>query len=242
MILRVGFIFVILFIISSCSGIKELDTAQSLYKAGIKASKSGYSETALYHFKKLKSQFPYSKLSIQADLAIADVFYDRESFLEAEAAYKVFKDFHPKTKPDYIAFKLAMSIYKQLPDTVDRDISLAFRAIGYFNEVIKSYPKSLFRKKALAKRKNAVKKLAEKELYIANFYLKRKIYISSLPRYEKILKKYPNMGFNSKALYGAAVSAYKLNKKSKARSYLGALKKNHSSNSEYKKAKRIISN
>ena len=106
---------------------------------------------------------------------MADLHFKRESYAEAQIAYQNFRDLHPKNpRIDYVVFKIAMSFYQQLPDSVDRDLSLAQDAIYHFNEVIKLYPQSEFTAQAKEKRDKAFVMLAEKEFYVADFYFKQK--------------------------------------------------------------------
>ena len=87
-------------------------------------------------------------------------------------------------------------------------MSLADKAILYFDEVMSSYPSSPDVKEAGAKKAEAVRMQADKELYIANFYFRKKQYVSALGRFETLLKNYASVdGFAQQALYGGAASA-----------------------------------
>jgi len=111
-----------------------------------------------------------------------------------------------------------MSYFNQLPSTIDRDLSQAHKAILYFDETMNSYPTSQHVKEAAEKKTEALKKLAEKEQYIADFYFKREMYDSALRRYEKLLKDYPSLGFELPGLYGASVSALRAGDMEKGKS------------------------
>ena len=62
-----------------------------------------------------------------------------------------------------------MSFFNQLPSTIDRDLSVAERAILYFDEVITSYATSPFAKDAAEYKTKSLKMLAEKEYYVGRF-------------------------------------------------------------------------
>ncbi|MCB0384856.1 MAG: outer membrane protein assembly factor BamD, partial [Bdellovibrionales bacterium] len=147
---------------------------------------------------------------------------------------------HPRI--DYVTFRLAMSYFKQLPDTIDRDLSLAGKAILYFNEVIQSFPRSEFVGQAGENKTACLKKLADKELYIADFYFSRDMYDSALGRFEDLLATYPDLGYEPRALYGAAFSSFKLKDLPKARSLYDRLVTQHPNSSEAEKLKSEIGN
>ena len=161
-----------------------------------------------------------------AELSIADVYFKQESYAEAQVAYQTFRDLHPKhAQISYVVFRLGLSYFNQLPETVDRDLSLATNAILIFNELIKNHSSSEFINEAKEKRDKALKMLAGKEDYVADFYFIREKYDSALTRYEGILSKYPNLGFDAKALSRAAVCASKIGEQNKARKHVFELER-----------------
>jgi len=53
----------------------------------------------------LRSQYPYSFFATPAELMLADILYLQENYVEAAAAYILFRDFHPKsTDIEYVIF------------------------------------------------------------------------------------------------------------------------------------------
>lgn len=211
---------------TGCTSSEKYDTstAEGAFKQAEEFEKDERYEEAAAKFTDIKNKFPYSKLAIAAELKLADVQYKREAFIEAQSAYQLFKEFHPKhPQADYVTFRLAMSYFNQLPNSIDRDLSVADKAIIYFDEVLNSYSTSQFSEEARKHRIEAVKMLAQKELYVANFYVKRRKFDSALKRYEVVLKQYPNLGLDTQALYGAARSAIKSGEKERGQQYLKSL-------------------
>jgi outer membrane protein assembly factor BamD len=119
-------------------------------------------------------------------------------------------------------------------------LSVAERAILYFDEVIQSYPKSAHVKDAQEYKTKSLKMLAEKEDYIGNFYFIREHWESALGRYEGLLQKYPNLGFDAKALYAAAVSAHKMKDVGKTKTYYNRLITQFKGSKEAEKARSEI--
>ena len=83
----------------------------------------------------------------------------------------------------------------------DRDPEKPFLAIQWFNKFIEQFPDST--KRVAEAREKIVECrniLAEREIYIGNFYKKKKNYKAALERYKNVIEKYPETDFNEKAL------------------------------------------
>ncbi len=232
----------------SCSSLgtdEALDekTPEGAYKlAELYSNKKRYEES-LARLRTIKNKYPYSKYAVLSELKIADIEFAREYWPEAETAYRLFKEFHPKhPRSDYVSYQMALSQYNQLPSTIDRDLADAYQTLRYFDDVILTYPNSKWVQPAKKYKNKTIKMLAEKEQYIASFYFIREHYLSALGRYEGILNRFKGVGMEQGALYGAAVSAYKINDLEKAKMYLESLAKNFPDSDEYKKAKEKIKN
>ncbi len=240
--LKLLFIFAItIFFVACASEEKNADTPEGAFKIAKEFDDAERFEIAIQKYSDVKNKFPYSSFASTSELAIADVQYKRESYPEAQIAYQNFRDLHPKhVKIDYVIFRTGMSYYMQLPDTIDRDLSLANDAIYSFNEIIKSYPQSEYLKESREKREKAFTMLAEKEIYIADFYFRQKIYDSALLRYESAYKKYSGFGLDPKALLGAVKSAYQIKNIEKQKEYSKILSSKFPQSDESEKLKNLV--
>ncbi|MFN7729025.1 MAG: outer membrane protein assembly factor BamD [Bdellovibrio sp.] len=209
------------------------DSAEQAFKLAQEYDKEERYEESLRRYNEVKNKFPYSKFATMAKLAIADVYFKQEAYAEAGVAYQNFKEMHPKhAQVDYVTYRLAMAYYEQLPGTIDRDLTLASSAIMAFDEVINQYPNSSYLQEAKDKKTEALKKLAAKEEYIADFYFKKELYESALARYEGLYRTYPNLGFDAKALSRAAISAQRSGDLERAKKLLAVLKQKFPGSSE----------
>jgi len=198
-------------------------------------------EEAIRRYTEVKNKFPYSNFATKAELAVADVYYKQESYPEAQVSYQAFRELHPKhPQIDYVVFRIGMSYFNQLPSTLDRDLTVAGEVIASFNELMKNYPNSQYINEAAEKKLTTVKMLAGKEDYIAHFYFKREMYESALPRYEGLIAKYPGVGFDEKALYGAVASANKIGDSFKTKKYMDELRKKFPNSDEIRRAEKEI--
>lgn len=238
-------LLLVLSVLIGCSSSSEIDTStpEGAFKLAEKYEKDDRFEEAISQFNQVKNKHPYSKLATEAELRIAEIYFKREDFIEAQNAYQVFKELHPShQRIDYVTYRLGLSFFKQLPSTIDRDLAVAERAILYFDEVVQSFPQSPHVKEAAEHKIKALKMLAEKEYYIGNFYFIRDHFESALGRFEGLLERYPNLGLDAQALYGAAVSAHKLKDTAKTRTYLQRLTSRFKDSPEAEKARREIGN
>lgn len=236
------FFLALLFLVGCSSGeLADSETAEGKFKIAEELEKDERYEEAITKFTEIKNKHPYSKLATEAELRIADIEYKRENYIEAQNAYQLFREFHPKNpRSDYVVFQLAMSYFKQLPDTVDRDLTLAKKALLYFDEVLTSYKNSAHVKEASESKDLVLNMLAEKEIYIANFYFKKELFDSALGRYEGYLKTYPNRAQELFALHRASLCAAQLGERDKIEKFLKILTAKYADSSETKAVKELL--
>lgn len=139
----------------------------------------------------IKTQHPYSYYATPAELLLAEVQYKQENYVESAASFLLFRDLHPKhEKIAYVIFMTGESYYKQLPDTIDRDLEAGLEAMKYYNEIIDRYSSTEYVAKAQKRIKKCQKMLTDKDLYVADFYFKTKVYEAARFWYLDILTKH----------------------------------------------------
>lgn len=218
------FLLVFLGLIGCSTMDKKSDTPDGAFSIAEEFDKDERYEEAIRRYTEVKNKFPYSNFATKAELAIADVYFKQESYPEAQVSYQAFRELHPKhPQTDYVMFRIGLSYHNQLPSSLDRDLTVAQEVIESFDDLMKRFPSSQYVNEAAEKKLETLKMLAGKEEYIAAFYFKREMFNSALTRYETLIAKYPKLGFDEKALYGAAVSANKIGDAFKAKKYLNEL-------------------
>ena len=172
--------------------IDENDPA-ALYKDAEDEIQSDHYLVAIEKLKNIKNRFPYSKYSLEAHLRVADIYFLQEQFDEAAATYESFRDLHPKhPKGAYALFRIGKSYFNSIPSQIDRDLTSAEKSLEIYESFLRAYPTA----EETAEARQDISKLrdllSKKELLIADFYFKRKIYHSAKNRYKKILDLYPD--------------------------------------------------
>lgn len=176
----------------STASVDENDPV-SLMKDAEEEITSDHYQIAVEKLKAIKNKFPYSKQAVEAQLRIADVYFLQESYAESAAVYESFRDLHPKhPKAGYAMFRLAKSFFNDIPSPVSRDLTPASRALEAYLDFTRRFPtapEAVEAHKDITEIRNL---LAEKELYVGDFYFKRGFYDSAKPRYKKVLELYPD--------------------------------------------------
>jgi outer membrane protein assembly factor BamD len=232
---------ILTFLGCSSSDKKATSEAEQAYQSAEKLEENERYEESIDKYNEVKNKFPYSKFAVMAELRVADVHFKREAYVESQTAYQLFKELHPRhPQIAYVTFRLALSYFNQLPETIDRDLSVAHRAIYHFDELTRNYPESEHVAEAKEKRKDARNRLGEKEAYIADFYFIRDKFESALGRYEGLLKEFEVDGFAPVALLGAARSAKKAGELDKAKKYFSRLVRDFPSSEQAEEAKDLM--
>ena len=180
--------------------VDESDPAQ-LYQQAEKDIGSARYQIAIDRLREVRNKFPYSKFSAAAQLRMGDVYFLQESYSEAAAAYESFRDLHPKhEKVPYALFRIGESYYNDIPSPIARDLTPAQKATDAFREFLKRFPNDENAAKAKELNAKAYSSLADKELYIADFYFREESYMAAQKRYEKVIAVYPDTDAGKKAV------------------------------------------
>lgn len=151
-------------------------------------------------FQALKDRYPYSELAPEAKLRMADALYRLELYEEAYDAYDEFERLHPiNPAVPYALYQKGMSYFSQIRN-VDRDQAPTRRARDEFERLLQRYPDSDYSFRARRKLRECYAYLAGQELFIADFYLKKKQYRAAKERYRYLLENYPDFGQYHRAI------------------------------------------
>jgi len=185
-------VFLAIFL-ASCAGtpIQE-DDPKTLFQEAEEEVGSNHYQIAIDKFRVIKNKFPYSKYGIDAELRIADVYFLEESFPEAAMSYESFEELHPKhEKVAYAMFRTGKSYFNDMPTEVARDLSSAQKALEAYRNFLIKFPKDTHTTEAETDIEAIRNLLAKKELYVGDFYFKRKHFAAAAERYRRAVDLYP---------------------------------------------------
>ncbi len=162
-----------------------------LYKEAEEDFKHDHFQIAIEKFRIVKNRFPYSKVAVDAALRIGDVLFEQELFGDAALAYENFRDLHPKNeRTPYAMFRIGKSYLNDTPRPVSRDIASATKAADAFGQLIRRFPDAKETQDAKVDLLDARNLLAEKEIYIGDFYVRAKETGAAKPRYQKVIDQF----------------------------------------------------
>jgi outer membrane protein assembly factor BamD len=210
----IGVVLICCIVLLSCAGKHKQQAAPKdpalLYTGGMVLFNNGKYKEAIEVFTRLKDYFPSDELyAPKADIRIADCHCFRKEYPEAITRYLEFKKQHP-FHPDipYVEYQLGICHYRQVLSK-DRDQKATEKALTAFENVVANYPDTIFAQKAQEKIIFCRRRLAENELYIARFYLRKHKYTAAEKRASSALEKYPSSGLDDQALYYLAFALHK---------------------------------
>jgi len=164
-----------------------------------------------------EKRFPNSKLAPQFKLNLAYAY--KEFYQESEAIAmldKFIRSYPNHPALDYAYYLKGVVLFRDrgffkeltLQDISDRDVSQledSFKALKIMTQL---FPKSEYFDDAKNRMTYLMNKIAEKELYVARYYMRRDAFIAALNRAKYVLENYPETVHQEEALI-IKISAYK---------------------------------
>lgn len=165
-----------------------------------------------------KSRFPHTREGQEAGLRIADTYFVQKQYLLAAQSYETFVQLHPlHPQAAYALYRAGVSYFKEAPKAIDRDQEYLFKA----KETLQKAMRLAYQTPYLELIENALRtidaRLAERLFYIGRFYYRTGEYLSSIPRFEEMIEKYPGSEQVPKALYYLVRSHLELSRPDSAR-------------------------
>jgi outer membrane protein assembly factor BamD len=160
-------------------------------------------------FRNVRREFPYSRYAALADLRVADCNIKDGKYAEAIEAYNQFVRYRPShPEVPYARFMVAKANFEQIPSdwllsppAYERDQHYAQESLRLLRRFMLDFPEDPLMPRAKNMAEQAVKLLAEHELYVANFYLSREHPRAAVGRLNTLLRSYPGSGYEPQALY-----------------------------------------
>ena len=164
---------------------------------------------AIAYYQHLRTKFSFNvPLASAAELRLGDVAFERERWREARNHYRSFLRFHPKhEKADYAAYRVGLCSFREIPGdswitppSIERDQRDVREALRMMREFQSRFPKSEWVEEAKKAAVQCEDKLASHELYVAEFYAKRKKWKGTVLRTQTLVNTYPESTLAPKAL------------------------------------------
>ena len=210
--------------------------AEAAYRAAVKTLEGGSNDEAIRAFSALKLQFPYAtRWSTLAELRIADAHRNSGDCATAAVSYQDFvRTFPAHAEVPYATYQAANCYYQLMPSNIfflpqpwQRDRRTTQQAEAALRAFIRKFPNDVNIDAARTQYREVRRRLSNHELYVAEFYFKRKAYEGSARRLADLIQAYPDSDAAPQAHILLAHSRLKLNQPVEAKRVLIALTQAH---------------
>ena len=190
----------------------------------MKLSENKQFEEAIECLEVFKSRFPQTPFSREAELSIADNYFNQKEYLLAADSYMMFVKMHPtSSKIDYAYYRLGLSYLKETPKTIDRDQQYLDKAIHYLRITVATFQGSEYHEAAVESLKDARGRVAKRNYYIGRFYYRTGQYLSAILRFLDVVNDFPESELVPEALYKLVISSGKLQRTSESKLFYSKL-------------------
>jgi outer membrane protein assembly factor BamD len=197
--------------------------AGKLYEEGEKQLQAGRYDQARESFARLAERHPESDLVPVAAFLVGEAYYRNEEYEKAAKEFDHFVTLYPSHAiADLGQYRLARTYFDQMP-IVERDQGVTLRALTEFQRLIRLYPESRYAPDSIAKIEACRLRLAEKELWVADYYMQRNNPQAALQRYDAVLKDFSRTAAVPETLYRKADLLIRLNRNDEAQIVLRRL-------------------
>ena len=189
-------------LLSGCSSDENFGNSGEdfLYTEGVRSINISNWARAITIFQQLEAQFPFGQYAEQSQLELIYAYYRNSEPEAARAAADRFIRLYPDSESlDYAYYMKGMAYYSEdsrilgryLPtDPSKRDPGKARESFADFAQLLNIYPNSQYAGDARARMVYLKNLLAAYEVHVAEFYIKRQAYLSSLNRARYVVENY----------------------------------------------------
>ena len=179
--------------------LETLDAPTIYQQAEAELERNRFDEAAEL-FSEVERLHPYSEWAKRALIMSAFAYHADENYESARISAQRFLDFYPGDEDAaYAQYLLALSYYDQI-DQVGRDQGLTFQALQALREVIERYPDSEYASSAILKFELAFDQLAQKEMEIGRYYLRRGHHTAAINRFRVVVEEFQTTSHTPEAL------------------------------------------
>lgn len=233
---------------SSCSdsqnnigiGVSEDKAAEEIFNSGERELIRRRYNDAAEKFKEVERLYPYSDWAKRALIMQVYTFHKGKEYENVVSAANRFIEFHPKDKDiPYAYYLIGLSYYDQVL-AIGRDQKLTQEALKIFKLIIKEYPDSEYASSSQIKFDFLKNQLANKEMEVGRYYLKRSHYVSAINRFRGIIEDFSTTSQVPEALHRLVEAYLSLGLTDEAQTAGAILGYNYKSNEWYERSFELL--
>lgn len=202
------------------------------YRRAVKELEDGAREDSIKAFHNIKLKYPYAtRWATLSDLRIADAHRAGGDYALAAVSYQDFIRTYPAHQEiPYAAYQVANCYFELMPSDLfflpnpwQRDRKTTQQAESALKMYLSRFPNDANAVRAREQLDEVSMRLANHELYVAEYYFKQKAYQGSVERLKGLVKTYPDAAVTARAFILLAHSYLKLNDPIEAKAVLQQL-------------------
>src|SRR5260221_7023750 len=192
-------------------------SAQKLYGEAKDAMGGRTWDKAIKYLEKLEARYPYGRYAQQAQLDVAYAYWKFNERASAIAAADRFIKLYPNhANVDYAYYLKGLVNFNEnqgilsvfdSPDMTERDSKGTREAFESFKELVARFPESKYSEDARARMRYLVNSLAQYEVHVARYYMKRGAFVAAANRAQFAVQNYPQAPALEEAVF-IMVKAY----------------------------------
>ncbi|MDE1152949.1 MAG: outer membrane protein assembly factor BamD [Micavibrio sp.] len=213
---------------------------EAMYNKAANSLDSGEYSAAAKQFDDVDRSYPYSQWATRSQLMSGYSQYKSVKYDEAIVALDRFIELHPGDNDAAYAYYLrGLCYYEQISD-VRRDQKMTQLALDNLRQVVDRFPDSKYARDAALKIDLTTDHLAGKEMEIGRYYLERKQYQASIPRFQRVVDQFQTTTHVPEALHRLTEAYLSLGLVDEAKKTAAILGHNYPNSSWYKDSYRLF--
>jgi outer membrane protein assembly factor BamD len=206
-----------------------------------------YIEAARY-YEYVKTKYPFLEAAKTAELKLGDADFVRGQYVEARDRYQNFVRLHPThPKVDYAAYRAALTHYKDIPSDLfilppssEKDQQEVRSALSAMTDFVRTYPDSRWVSEAQKVITEVKTRLADHELYVADFYRRRDRWPAVVGRLSTVAKNYSGTEHDEKVYFGLYEAYRQLKDEARANEALRSYLALHPADRDARRARALL--
>jgi outer membrane protein assembly factor BamD len=205
--------------LAGCGGNKAkelIGNPDKLYELAKKAADNGNYRDAITYYEQLEARFPFSNPARQGTLDLMYAYYrnhEPESAIDQADQFIRENPAHPRV--DYAYYIKGLAQFERNPNVLERwfnaDLSQrppidARKSFQSFQTLLQRFPNSTYADDSRQRMIFLRNRLANYEVYVANYYLKRGAFVGAINRAKYSIENYDGAPQNRRALEIMAAS------------------------------------
>lgn len=175
--------------------------ATDLYVQGYEAIGKKEYKDAAQAFDEVERQHPYSEWATRGQLMSAYANYLSGEYDKSIGTLDAFIQIHPGYKDiDYAYYLKALNYYDRILG-VKRDQRHTSEALNALSTIVKKFPQSKYARDAQFKMDLVYDHLAGKEMDTGRYYMKRRLYLAAINRFQTVVDAYQKSTHIGEALH-----------------------------------------